>query len=86
MIGGGTLGCSTLGHVGTRRDAKSGDTKSGTQNLGHKIWDRKMGTQNLGHKMGDKGDTTPNLRIGRDMLGYTTGHNGENGTQRDTTP
>ena len=31
-IGGDTLGYSTLGHGGTRRDAKSG-----TPNLGHKI-------------------------------------------------
>ena len=86
-------GHAGMQHVGTRWDTTG--HKMWDTNLGHKIWDTKFGTRNLGYenwghkiwdtKMGDKGDTTPQLRI-RDTLGYTTGHNGENGTQRDTTP
>ena len=83
------LGYSTLGHDGTQNlGHKIWDTKFGTRNLGQKIWDRKFGTENLGRKMGDKG--TQHLTLGLDGTRWdtarwdTTGHNGENGTQRDT--
>ena len=90
----------TTGHVGTRWHT----TKFGTQNLGQKIWDTKFGTRNLERKIWDTkfgthngrlGDTTPYLRIGGDMLGYSTlghvgtrwdtmGKMGEDGIQWDT--
>ena len=85
----------TTGHVGTCWHT----TKSGTKNLGHKIWDTKLGTESLGRKIWDTKwetrDTTPYLRIGGDTLGYSTlghvgtrwdtmGKMGEDGIQWDT--